>query len=82
MIGKPANQLFYFRLGLFPAMLFLPVLSPYHPLIMSTDNDKVINQYDDSGWLLSTLHSQLSNSSITSKQGHSLIRSQGSTIPL
>ena len=60
MIGKPANQLFYFRLGLFPAMLFLPVLSPYHPLIMSTGNDKVINQYDDSGWLLSTLHSQLS----------------------
>ena len=60
MIGKPANQLFYFRLELFLAMLFLPVLSPYHPLIMSTDNDKVINQYDDSGWLLSTLHSQLS----------------------
>ena len=60
MIGKPANQLFYFPLELFPAMLFLPVLSPYHPLIMSTDNDKVINQYDDSGWLLSTLHSQLS----------------------
>ena len=60
MIGKPANQSFYFRLELFPAMLFLPVLSPYHPLIMSTGNDKVINQYDDSGWLLSTLHSQLS----------------------
>ena len=47
MIGKPANQLFYFPLELFPAMLFLPVLSPYHPLIMSTDNGRLAVEFPE-----------------------------------